>query len=42
MYFEVGDDAQVIVLRDDIAEEDLPEVDEAVRACPVNALRLVG
>jgi ferredoxin len=39
-YFEVGDDGGMIVLRDDIAEADLTNVELAVRSCPAVALSI--
>ncbi|MDK3258791.1 ferredoxin [Blastococcus capsensis] len=39
--FEVGDDGTVRLLRPHPADADLPDVREAVRACPTRALRLV-
>ena len=39
-HFEVGDDAQVIVVRDLVLGDDLASVEEAVRGCPTGALRL--
>jgi ferredoxin len=41
-HFEVGDDGQLIVLVENISEEDVKAVQEAVRACPTAALRLTG
>jgi ferredoxin len=40
MYFEVGDDGGMVVLRDDIAEADRESVERAVRSCPAVALSI--
>jgi 3-phenylpropionate/trans-cinnamate dioxygenase ferredoxin reductase subunit len=39
-YFDIDDDALVVVLKDDVPEERRKYVDEAARSCPVSALRL--
>jgi ferredoxin len=39
--FEVDDDGVLVVLREQPAEEDLPDVRDAVRACPTRALALL-
>ena len=39
-YFEVGDDGGMIILRDDISESDLTNVELAVRSCPAVALSI--
>ena len=39
--FEVDDDGVLVVLRDQPADEDLPDVRDAVQACPTRALALV-
>jgi len=36
----VHDDGVVVLLRDHITEEERPRIEEAVRSCPVNALRI--
>ncbi|MBX3094436.1 MAG: ferredoxin [Cryobacterium sp.] len=41
-YFDQGDDALVIVLKEQVPEGDVAEVERAVKACPVAALRLLG
>lgn len=38
-YFELGDD-DVVVVREDVPDNDLPHVMDAIRACPVSALHL--
>lgn len=40
-HFEVGDDGQVIVLRETVDEQDLAQAEEAVRSCPTSALKLI-
>lgn len=39
-YFEVDDDAQLGILREDIASIDLAEIRRAVVSCPTGALRI--
>jgi ferredoxin len=39
--FEVGDDGVLVVLRPEPGEGDLPDVRNAVTACPTRALTLV-
>lgn len=39
-YFEVQSNGLVKVLRDDIDENDLADIDDAVASCPTEALRL--
>jgi ferredoxin len=38
--FDIDDDGVVVVLRDTVDEADRPRVEEAVRSCPVDALRV--
>lgn len=38
--FEVGDDGALVVLRPEPGEEQLPDVRDAVQACPTRALAL--
>ena len=38
--FEVDDDGVLVVLREEPAEEELPDVRDAVQACPTRALTL--
>jgi ferredoxin len=40
--FEIADDGELVVLRSEPGEADLPDVRNAVQACPTRALRLVG
>lgn len=37
-YFDLDDDALVIVLREDLPESERKRVEEAARSCPVSAL----
>jgi ferredoxin len=39
--FEIADDGELVVLRPEPDEADLPDVRNAVQACPTRALRLV-
>ena len=39
--FEIGDDGALVVLEPEPGEADLPDVRNAVAACPTRALRLV-
>lgn len=39
-YFDIDDDGVVVLLRSEVADEDRPRVEDAVRACPVSALAL--
>lgn len=39
-YFDIDDDGVVVLLKTDIAESDRTRVEEAVRSCPVSALRV--
>jgi len=39
-YFDIDDDGVVIVLRAEMPESDRTRVEEAVRSCPVSALRV--
>jgi ferredoxin len=38
--FEVGDDGALVLLTDDITDEGLQFVEEAVAGCPTEALRI--
>ena len=40
--FEITDDGELVVLTLEPGEADLPDVRNAVQACPTRALRLVG
>ncbi|GAA1723993.1 ferredoxin [Aeromicrobium alkaliterrae] len=37
-YFEVGDDGELRVLREEIALEDVSDLEESVTSCPTEAL----
>lgn len=39
-HFEIGDDGQLTVLSFDVSERDRAEVEEAVRACPTQAIAI--
>ncbi|WP_448388367.1 ferredoxin [Microbacterium aurum] len=39
-YFEVDEDGELTLLRDDISPSDLGDVERAVAACPMAALRI--
>jgi ferredoxin len=39
-FFEIGDDGALLVLRDDVAQDEIQEVEEAVKGCPTEALRM--
>ena len=39
--FEISDDGELVVLRPEPGEADLPDVRNAVQICPTRALRLV-
>ncbi|RBY96510.1 ferredoxin [Blastococcus sp. TF02-8] len=41
-FFEVGDDGVVTVLRSEPADDELRDVEAAVRTCPTRALDLVS
>ncbi len=40
-FFEVNDDGGLLVLKEDIDDSELQEVEEAVNGCPTEALRIV-
>jgi ferredoxin len=40
--FEIADDGALVVLAPEPGDADLPDVRNAVQACPTRALRLVG
>lgn len=40
-FFEVNDDGELLVLKEEIGDADLQEVEEAVNGCPTEALRIV-
>ncbi|WP_280341936.1 ferredoxin [Nocardia neocaledoniensis] len=41
-FFEVDDDGDLLLLKEDIADHELAEVEEAVQSCPTEALRIVS
>jgi ferredoxin len=38
--FEVDDDGKLLLLKDDISDDELQSVEEAVTGCPTEALRI--
>ncbi|TWH03653.1 ferredoxin [Nocardioides sp. J9] len=40
-FFEVNDAGDLILLKEDIGDDELQEVEEAVAGCPTEALRIV-
>jgi ferredoxin len=40
-FFEVSDDGDLMLLKEDISDDELQEIDEAVSGCPTEALRIV-
>lgn len=38
--FEVDDDGDLVLMHEQVGDDALPEVEEAVRSCPAAALRL--
>jgi ferredoxin len=38
--FEVGHDGKLVLLKDDITDDELQSVEEAVAGCPTEALRI--
>jgi ferredoxin len=38
--FEVNDDGHLVLLKEDITDEELQSVEEAVAGCPTEALRI--
>ncbi len=41
-FFEVNDDGELLVLKEEISDEELQEVEEAVNGCPTEALKIVS
>jgi ferredoxin len=39
-HFEIADDGAVVLLRDDVPPDERATLEEAVRSCPTDALRL--
>lgn len=40
-FFEVNDDGELLVLKEEISDDELQEVEEAVAGCPTEALKIV-
>ena len=40
-FFEVNDDGELLVLKEEISDAELQEVEEAVNGCPTEALKIV-
>lgn len=40
-FFEVNDDGELLLLKADIGDAELQEVEEAVNGCPTEALKIV-
>ncbi|HVK28654.1 MAG TPA: ferredoxin [Nocardioides sp.] len=40
-FFEVNDDGELLLLKEDIGDAELQEVEEAVNGCPTEALKIV-
>lgn len=40
-FFEVNDDGELVMLKEDISDAELQEVEEAVAGCPTEALQIV-
>ncbi len=38
--FDVSDEGKVVLLREEISDDERPGLEEAVRSCPMNALRI--
>ena len=41
-FFEVNDDGELLVLKEEISDSELQEVEEAVAGCPTEALKIVS
>jgi len=39
-FFEVNDDGDLVLLKEDISEDELSALEEAVAGCPTEALRI--
>lgn len=39
-HFEVNDDGDLVLLRDDVSDDELADVQKAIEGCPTEALRL--
>lgn len=40
-FFEVNDDGELLLLKEEISDEEMQEVEEAVNGCPTEALTIV-
>ena len=40
-FFEVNDDGELLLLKEEIGDAELQEVEEAVNGCPTEALKIV-
>jgi ferredoxin len=40
-FFEVNDDGELVMLKDEISDDELQEVEEAVAGCPTEALQII-
>lgn len=40
-FFEVDDNGELVQLKEDVADDELAAVEEAVQGCPTEALRIV-
>jgi ferredoxin len=41
-HFEIDDDGELVVLRDDVTDDERATIEDAVRQCPTGALRLAA
>jgi ferredoxin len=41
-HFEIDDDGELVLLRDDVTDEERATIEDAVRQCPTGALRLAA
>jgi len=41
-HFEIDDDGELVVLRDDVTDDERGTLEDAVRQCPTGALRLAA
>ena len=39
-FFEVNDDGDLVLLKENISDDELSEIEEAVAGCPTEALRI--
>jgi len=39
-FFEVNDEGELVLLKDDVTDDELQSVEEAVAGCPTEALRI--